>query len=152
AAREETLGEFRRRVDERNAQQGIRRDELHAAGVHRDQGWTRDDPQHRGRRGILMYERGTLVRRTIACITLAALLVGYGCGRSAGNKPAAPPCDQKCADGNAIRAYREMLKLMYNVTLQGKPVGPQDQTAPCPLGGTARVFGNATSNALQGAT
>jgi hypothetical protein len=38
------------------------------------------------------------------------------------------------------------------VTLQGKPVGAQDQTAPCPLGGTAHVFGNATSNALQGAT
>jgi hypothetical protein len=31
-------------------------------------------------------------------------------------------------------------------------VGNQDQTTPCPLGGKVRVYGNATSNAVQGAT
>jgi len=45
-----------------------------------------------------------------------------------------------------------MTKLMYNLTLQGKPVGPQDQTVPCPEGGSARVSGEATSNAIQGST
>jgi hypothetical protein len=44
------------------------------------------------------------------------------------------------------------MKLAYNLTLQGKPVGAHDETTPCPLGGTARVFGTATSNAIQGAT
>jgi hypothetical protein len=44
------------------------------------------------------------------------------------------------------------MKLAFNLTLQGKPVGPQDATTPCPLGGRARVHGNATSNAEQGAT
>jgi hypothetical protein len=80
-------------------------------------------------------------------------MTSLACGTSAGNKPPPPPpCDQKCADQIAVRGYREMLKLMYNVTLQGKPVGQHDETRPCPLGGTARVFGNATSNAVQGAT
>ncbi len=35
---------------------------------------------------------------------------------------------------------------------QGGPVGPQDAKYTCPLGGTAHVFGTATSNAVQGAT
>jgi hypothetical protein len=81
---------------------------------------------------------------------LAALL---GCGSGAGASPAPPPpCDQGCKDAGALRAMRDALKLIFNVTLQGKPVGAQDQTVPCPLGGTARVYGQATSNAVQGTT
>jgi hypothetical protein len=45
-----------------------------------------------------------------------------------------------------------MMKLMYNLTLQGRPVGTQDARGPCPLGGTAHVFGTATSDAAQGST
>jgi hypothetical protein len=45
-----------------------------------------------------------------------------------------------------------MMKLAYNVTLQANPVGAQDESTDCPLGGRARVFGTATSNAEQGAT
>jgi hypothetical protein len=44
------------------------------------------------------------------------------------------------------------MKLVFNLTLQGKPVGVHDQTVPCPLGGRAQIFGEATSNAVQGAT
>jgi hypothetical protein len=44
------------------------------------------------------------------------------------------------------------MKLVYNITLQGNPVGEQDEDTECPLGGRARVFGVATSNAVQGAT
>jgi len=55
-------------------------------------------------------------------------------------------------DGIALRSLRETMKLVYNITLQGKPVGAQDETTPCPLGGSARVFGTATSNPVQGAT
>jgi hypothetical protein len=84
---------------------------------------------------------------------MALALVLAACGSSAGNKPPPPPpCDQKCADDIALRAYREMIKLAYNITLQGKPVGAQDATKPCPQGGTVHVFGTATSNAVQGAT
>ena len=86
-------------------------------------------------------------------VVLLTVLLAHACGSNAGNAPAPPPpCDQKCADSDALRAFREMLKLVYNVALQGKPVGQQDQTTPCPFGGTARVHGNATSNAVQGAT
>lgn len=63
-----------------------------------------------------------------------------------------PPCDRTCQDNGAARAARETLKLVYNLTLQGKAVGAQDATIDCPAGGRARVFGNATSNAEQGTT
>jgi hypothetical protein len=66
--------------------------------------------------------------------------------------PASPPCDAECQDGVAIRSLRETMKLVYNVTLQGKPVGTQDETMDCPNGGSARVFGEASSNARHGAT
>jgi hypothetical protein len=52
----------------------------------------------------------------------------------------------------AIKALRETTKLAFNLTLQGKPVGSHDLTTPCPFGGTARVFGTASSNAIQGST
>jgi hypothetical protein len=47
---------------------------------------------------------------------------------------------------------RLTLKVMFNLTVQGNAVGMQDVTKACPLGGTARVFGTATSNAVEGAT
>ena len=84
--------------------------------------------------------------------TVLAVLFGpalFGCG--ADDPPPSPPCEQECRDGNALLALRHTLKLVYNLTLQGNPVGAQDETTPCPMGGQARVFGEATSNALQGA-
>jgi hypothetical protein len=65
-----------------------------------------------------------------------------------------PPktCDMECQDGIAARSVREAMKLLYNVALQGNPDGPQDATEPCPLGGSARVSGTATSNATLGVT
>jgi hypothetical protein len=69
-----------------------------------------------------------------------------------GNTPSPPPCDAICQDQTAVRALREMIKLAYNITLQGKPVGTYDATVPCPLGGTARIAGSASSNAVQGST
>jgi hypothetical protein len=82
----------------------------------------------------------------LACIACIA------CGTNGGNSPAPPPCDQTCTDEIALRSFRETLKLAFNKTLQGLPVGQHDVTVPCPLGGTARVFGTATSNPVQGAT
>ncbi|MEZ4225397.1 MAG: hypothetical protein R3B13_30880 [Polyangiaceae bacterium] len=73
------------------------------------------------------------------------------CGDPGEAEPA-PPCETECQDANALRAVRETTKLVYNLTLQGKPVGAQDATTPCPQGGSAHVFGEATSNAVQGAT
>ncbi len=81
-------------------------------------------------------------------ITLAASL-SVAC---VDDPPPSPPCEQDCQDATAMRALREMAKLAYNLTLQGKPVGPQEATIPCPLGGNARIFGDATSNPIQGAT
>jgi hypothetical protein len=84
---------------------------------------------------------------------LAFALALAACGTSAGNTPPPPPpCDAECQDETAVRALREMIKLAYNLTLQGLPVGDHDETTPCPQGGTVRVAGRATSNALQGST
>jgi hypothetical protein len=61
-------------------------------------------------------------------------------------------CDQQCVDRSALRGVRETLKLVYNLTLQGNPVGAQDESTPCPTGGGARVFGEASSSPTQGTT
>jgi len=87
--------------------------------------------------------------------SLAAALLS-GC--SAGAEPdAAPPCEQSCQDGIALRGVRETMKLAYNLLIQGRPVGAQDGTTDCrssdgSMGGKVRVFGNATSNAVQGSS
>jgi hypothetical protein len=69
-----------------------------------------------------------------------------------GEPPEPPPCDEACNDGIALRSLRETMKLIYNITLQANPEGEQDETTECPLGGSARIFGTATSEPVQGAT
>jgi hypothetical protein len=81
---------------------------------------------------------------------LVMALVAAGCSDEQADP--SPPCDEECQDSTAARALRETMKLVYNITLQGKPVGPQDETTPCPLGGQARVFGTASSNPKFGST
>jgi len=66
--------------------------------------------------------------------------------------PEPPPCDDACNDGIALRSLRETMKLIYNITLQANPEGEQDETTECPLGGSARIFGTATSEPVHGAT
>lgn len=69
-----------------------------------------------------------------------------------GARPEVPPCDAGCLDEVGVRALREVMKLAFNLTLQGKPVGTHDVTVECPLGGSVRIRGTATSNAEQGST
>jgi hypothetical protein len=90
-------------------------------------------------------------RRALQALLVPVVLSLAGCS-AAEEAPPSPPCEEKCKDKVALRSLRETLKLVYNITLQGKPVGPQDQTTPCPLGGSAHVFGTAESNPVQGAT
>jgi len=85
-------------------------------------------------------------------VLTSAALFACGSGGNTASPDAAPGCDASCRDATALRALRDAIKLVYNVTLQGKPVGAQDQTTPCPLGGSAHVFGQATSNADLGTT
>jgi hypothetical protein len=93
------------------------------------------------------------LRIAVAAATVLATVVPLvHCSATAAPAPKAPPCDQKCQDGVAIKAIRETMKLAFNLTLQGKPVGAHDETRPCPFGGSVRVYGTATSNAIQGAT
>lgn len=73
-------------------------------------------------------------------------------GCSDGAPSSRAECDELCQHETALLGVRETLKLVYNLTLQGKPVGAQDATTPCPLGGGARVFGTASSNPVHGAT
>lgn len=89
-----------------------------------------------------------------AAVWQGALLSALGVlGCSEAGSAAEPRvCDEACQHDTAARAVREMLKLVYNLTLQANPVGPQDETTPCPAGGSARVSGEATSDARQGAT
>jgi hypothetical protein len=81
---------------------------------------------------------------------LLCAVLALGCG--ADDPPPSPPCEQECQDGTAVRGIREMMKVAYNLSLFGNDVGPQDETVPCTQGGQVRVFGEASSNALQGAT
>lgn len=83
---------------------------------------------------------------------LVAALLGLGCSGLGRDPAPAPACDSQCQDGVALRSLREAMKLIYNLKLQGMPVGEQDAMSPCPQGGSARVYGTATSNELQGAT
>jgi hypothetical protein len=87
---------------------------------------------------------------SFATTTLTVLIA---CGGGGGGSPdAAAMCDQACRDAAAVRSLREAIKVAYNATLQGKPVGMQDQMTNCPLDGSAHVFGTATSNGAQGTT
>jgi hypothetical protein len=61
-------------------------------------------------------------------------------------------CDALCRDEIAARSLREVVKLVYNLTLQGNPIGSQMERTDCPMGGEALVTGFATSVAEQGAT
>jgi hypothetical protein len=72
------------------------------------------------------------------------------CG--SGKTPDPSACESECQDAVAVRGFRETLKLVYNRTLQGQATGPQDASIDCPLGGSARVLGTATSNPEQGAS
>lgn len=90
-------------------------------------------------------------RRTLFQWRLAA--VAYPLLLACQNEPEpSPPCRDECMDGIALRSLRETMKLAYNLTLQGNDVGEQDETTDCPLGGSARVFGTATSEPVHGAT
>jgi hypothetical protein len=75
---------------------------------------------------------------------------GLGCGSE--GSAAQAPCEERCQDNVAIRAVRETMKFMYNITLQAKPVGAQDYSADCATSGSARIFGDASSVPEQGAT
>lgn len=85
--------------------------------------------------------------------TLAVTALGavFACGGGA-SPAAAPACDPSCQDAAALLALRDAIKLVYNVELQGHPIGDQDGGTMCPLGGSATVFGHATSDPTQGAT
>ena len=74
-----------------------------------------------------------------------------GCG-SDDEPAAAAACEEQCQDAIALRAVRETMKFMFNITLQAQPVGAQDVTENCATGGSARIFGNADSVPEQGAT
>jgi hypothetical protein len=94
-----------------------------------------------------------MLRRTAFVAVAASVSVASaGCQADATPPPPPPSCDEECKDGIAVKALREMMKLAFNLTFQGKPVGEHDLSTPCMFGGTARVYGTATSNAIQGAT
>lgn len=95
-----------------------------------------------------------MMRRAATTIAIlgSAFYLSCGGGSAVTPAPEPPPCDDECKDAIAVKAVRETVKLAFNLTFQGKPVGAYDLTTPCPLGGTARVTGSATSNAIQGAT
>jgi hypothetical protein len=87
--------------------------------------------------------------RPLYSLVLGACLLG-GCADNGSAKP--QTCDAECSDNTAARSIRETLKLIFNLTLQARPVGEQDEATRCPGGGSAHVFGEALSVAEQGAT
>lgn len=91
----------------------------------------------------------TLSRRVRTLLSLASLVVG--CSSNVGKDKPVKDCDVECQTRVMARGLRETLKLAYNLTLNGKPVGAQDASHAC-LGGSVRVTGEARSNAEQGST
>src|SRR5688500_2694550 len=91
----------------------------------------------------LRVERALLLR---AVVSLAAT----GCGTEDAGPSA--PCGAECQDAVALRAVRETMKFMFNITLQAQPVGAQDVTEYCATSGSAHIFGEASSVPEQGAT
>ncbi len=94
-------------------------------------------------------------RARLMLFALVCCLGSSACG--AGSHPAAAaPCDEACQDNVAVRGVRTVLKYAFNFTVQGRPVGAQDAKTDClPFNGTqgsAHVVGDATSNAVQGAS
>jgi len=87
---------------------------------------------------------------TSAFIALSCGLL-VACGNDAGASEPPKTCDGSCPAEVAARGLRETLKLAYNLTLNGKPVGIQDASHPC-ISGDVRVTGEAYSNADQGST
>lgn len=96
-----------------------------------------------------------MTRESSGWLALSALTL-IGCG--AGPSPAAPPpCEQLCQDGVALRGLRSAIKFAYNYKIAAQPVGPQDALTPCysedgSRGGTVHIYGDATVNAIQGAS
>jgi len=84
--------------------------------------------------------------------TVIALGAALALACSEGHGGTTEDCDQACIDRTALRGVRETLKLIYNLTLQGNPVGSQEELTPCPTSGGARVSGTASSSATQGTT
>lgn len=85
----------------------------------------------------------------VALLLLSAWLCA--CSSRVGASKTEKSCDADCQAEVAARGLRETLKLAYNLTLNGKPVGAQDASHAC-LGGDVRVSGEAYSNAEQGST
>jgi hypothetical protein len=91
-------------------------------------------------------------RRRALGVLLGAMSLATGCGASKAPEPP-PACGRDCQDNIALRALRETTRFLYNRHLQGKPTGPQDVSAACPLGvGTIHIAGDAMSDASLGTT
>ena len=96
--------------------------------------------------------RQTAMRNACATLAVVSLMTACGSSTPAVVDAGPPPCDAPCQDRTAVRSVREMMKLIYNLTLQGKPVGEQNHAISCPKGGKAFIYGTAASNADQGTT
>ena len=84
-------------------------------------------------------------------LLLATMSLLAACSSNVGAEKPAKECDLDCQTRVAARGLRETLKLAYNLTLNGNPVGAQDESHAC-LQGNVRVSGEAHSNAEQGST
>lgn len=84
-------------------------------------------------------------------LLLAVMSLLVACSSNVGADKPLKQCDTECQTRVAARGLRETLKLAYNLTLNGNPVGMQDESHAC-LAGSVRVSGEADSNAEQGST
>jgi len=75
------------------------------------------------------------------CLPLLALACS-GKTTSGTNDGDGGPCDQACMDTHTGVALVQLVDQIYNGSINGKPVGNQSLTAPCPNGGNAVVTGS----------
>jgi hypothetical protein len=61
-------------------------------------------------------------------------------------------CDQGCLDDGTGYGIIETLRFLYNANLAGRPVGTQNVSASCPLGGGAVITGTTSFDSFNGIT
>ena len=81
-----------------------------------------------------------------ARIAIVAVVLCAGCGVTddtpSGGDTTTVACAQACKDNRTSAGVIDVLNFLYNQTFAGQPVGAQDLTAACALGGSVHITGS----------
>lgn len=92
-----------------------------------------------------------LSRPGFLALSLFCVLACGGCTQSE-ESPGTVACDQACVDQNVSYTLINVIVDLYNQNLAGRPVGVQDLSGLCALGGTAHITGTTGVDSGNGIT